>query len=780
MKKIKLGLVVILVVCLLAAVLPAWALTSDINSEVATASETSTVKPLIKSDTVWKYLDDGTDPAGDSTSADYNSTSWTLADFNDDNWSSCKDVEKCDATFGSKYGILQELATGYTPMVLLKHYKNGSSGDVIPAYFFRTTVTLDREYSGAISGTVLYDDSAIVYINGTRVAGFDDSSLTGNLSYGGSNSTAPKTGTFSVDAACLKEGTNIIAVEVHNGKSTSSDEWFSMPEMSVDESVEAPKEKSICITVGEDETARNITWYSPYGDSTASVQYAPKGEDDTFPSTYNEAAATVKTSSSDGGYYYCQTTMTDLAADTEYIYRFKNGSIISDTYTFSTGADGSFSFIFVGDPQIGASGDEATDGANWADTLDTALTHFPDASFLVSAGDQVNTAGSETEYAQYLSPEVMSKLTTATVVGNHDTGSAAHSRHFYDPNTTASNGSVYGSTSAGSDYWYIYNNVLFMNLNTNNVSTAEHKAFMEDAIAQNPHVLWRVVVFHHSIYSAAGHAVNLDVLTRREELVPVFTELDIDVVLMGHDHVYVRSYMMDGFTPDTSNGIQSSVTDPSGILYLTACSSTGSKYYSLLNSEFEYAAVKIQENTPNYANIEVTPTSFKISTYRSTDSSLVDEFEIKKTKANATEHSAEYIAAKAPTCTETGNTAYYDCKDCGRYYEDEACTSEITDKTSVVIAATGHLDVSHFDRVPANCLIDGNIEYWHCNVCDRNYKDSAYTKQAEDVVIHSRGGHSGGETYYNDEYHWTLCEYCAEPYNRKEHLDDCDCGYTKP
>ena len=28
----------------------------------------------------------------------------------------------------------------------------------------------------------------------------------------------------------------------------------------------------------------------------------------------------------------------------------------------------------------------------------------------------------------------------------------------------------------------IYNNVLFMNLNTNNMSTAEHKEFMEDAI----------------------------------------------------------------------------------------------------------------------------------------------------------------------------------------------------------------------------------------------------------------------------------------------------------
>ena len=306
---------------------------------------------------------------------------------------------------------------------------------------------------------------------------------------------------------------------------------------------------------------------------------------------------------------------------------------------------------------------------------------------------------------------------------------------------------------------------------------------MEDAIKQNPHVLWKVVVLHHSIYSAAGHAANVDVLTRREELVPVFTELDIDVVLMGHDHVYVRSYMMDGFTPNRENGVQSSVTDPSGILYLTACSSTGSKYYTLLGADFDYAAVKVQENTPNYTNVQVTPTSFKVSTYRSTDSSLVDEFEIIKSKAEATEHSAEYIAAENPSCIETGNIAYYACKDCGRYYEDEACTKEITDKASVIVAAIGHLNVSHFDRIPANCTADGNIEYWHCNVCGNDYKDAAFTKQSDDVVIHSRGGHSGGETYYNNEYHWTLCEYCAEPYNRAEHnhdSDECECGYTNP
>ena len=37
-----------------------------------------------------------------------------------------------------------------------------------------------------------------------------------------------------------------------------------------------------------------------------------------------------------------------------------------------------------------------------------------------------------------------------------------------------------------------------------------------------------------------------DIITRRNELPQVFKDLDIDVVLMGHDHVYTKTYMMDG------------------------------------------------------------------------------------------------------------------------------------------------------------------------------------------------------------------------------------------
>ena len=154
---------------------------------------------------------------------------------------------------------------------------------------------------------------------------------------------------------------------------------------------------------------------------------------------------------------------------------------------------------------------------------------------------------------------------------------------------------------------------------------------MQDAIAANPDVRWKTVVFHHSIYSTASHASDGDIIDRRNELPQIFDELDIDVVLMGHDHVYTRTYMMDGFTPDRSQGVQSSVTNPTGILYLTANSASGSKYYGITAPEAEYAAVQDQSKRRTVTNVEVTNTSYTMTTYFADDMSVLDTFTIYKT-----------------------------------------------------------------------------------------------------------------------------------------------------
>ena len=58
-------------------------------------------------------------------------------------------------------------------------------------------------------------------------------------------------------------------------------------------------------------------------------------------------------------------------------------------------------------------------------------------------------------------------------------------------------------------------------------------------------------------------------------------------------------------------------------------------------------------------------------------------------KGSATGHKLTKVEAKAATATEAGNTEYYTCSGCNKWFADEAGTQEITDHNSVVIPATG-------------------------------------------------------------------------------------------
>ena len=117
------------------------------------------------------------------------------------------------------------------------------------------------------------------------------------------------------------------------------------------------------------------------------------------------------------------------------------------------------------------------------------------------------------------------------------------------------------------------------------------------------------------------------------------SQLGIDIVLQGHDHVYARSYIMggeSGMTADVQKNADGSalteVTNPDGVQYITMNSASGSKFYKITEEAFEYTAVQNQEKVPNYSVANVTKDAFTVTTYRSTDDSVVDTITIKKSK----------------------------------------------------------------------------------------------------------------------------------------------------
>lgn len=78
-------------------------------------------------------------------------------------------------------------------------------------------------------------------------------------------------------------------------------------------------------------------------------------------------------------------------------------------------------------------------------------------------------------------------------------------------------------------------------------------------------------------------------------------------------------------------------------------------------------------------------------------------------------HSMTATAGKAATCTEAGNSAYWSCSRCGKFFSDAAGKTEIA-KDSWVIAALGH-DEATRAAVAATCYASGHEADTYCKRC---------------------------------------------------------------
>ena len=82
------------------------------------------------------------------------------------------------------------------------------------------------------------------------------------------------------------------------------------------------------------------------------------------------------------------------------------------------------------------------------------------------------------------------------------------------------------------------------------------------------------------------------------------------------------------------------------------------------------------------------------------------------------EHNMQHVEAVAPTCGNAGNTEYYRCIVCGKYFSDEAGEHEITQQ-STVLAATGNHSYGDWTSNnngthTRNCSVCGNGESQAC------------------------------------------------------------------
>nr|MBQ4318055.1 metallophosphoesterase [Clostridia bacterium] len=361
-----------------------------------------------------------------------------------------------------------------------------------------------------------------------------------------------------------------------------------------------PNGSNVIITAGKDDSRRHLTWDS-YSESEEYVEWieADKLIDGALPAGCYRNTATKYGA-------ICRAEITDMVSGARYAYRV--GSDLagwSDIYYINANdmQDESFSFILVGDPQINTN----VDGENWNITLEKARSWFgDDIEFIISAGDQVNAGESESEYDQFISPDYLRSTPLITIVGNHDDRASNYSSHFTYTDVDQSTVSTAGKYSG--DYWVEYDGTLIMSLNVQNESIALHRSFMEKAVAEYTEAhgepAWTMVSFHDSLFSGAASRYQEE-WENRDIYSSIFSELGVDAVMLGHDHIYTRTYMINDTEIINDADLYTQIGDDpyasihnpedGDVVFITANSSSGSKFYEITDKPLPFAACANQE-----------------------------------------------------------------------------------------------------------------------------------------------------------------------------------------
>lgn len=338
-----------------------------------------------------------------------------------------------------------------------------------------------------------------------------------------------------------------------------------------------------------------------------------------------------------------------LEPDTEYVYcvgdGYGNTTSVTEPQVIKTPArdTDTFSFLFFTDAQQGACGSyeetlEAYGGMSAM--LDRATGDYPDAAFILSGGDQVNYGIDTWEWDAFFasSQDVFSKYPLYLSTGNHECDGAGNEWTVsggdwtpVDQSCSAvlgrynppENGAAYYGGGDGTErmtsgvarleamagnYYFIYGDTLFLVLDYQDSTLGELTAVQQDwiksVVAQNP-TRWRVAMMHKTLF---GYRVSNPSAGVYRSWTDTFDEAGIDLVLMGHDHVYARTkYYADG-------AVTESQTPGSGTTYITGASANTDnrsdryveKPYTLVHSTTDYGRA--------YVAVTVSPDGICVTT----------------------------------------------------------------------------------------------------------------------------------------------------------------------
>lgn len=374
----------------------------------------------------------------------------------------------------------------------------------------------------------------------------------------------------------------------------------------------APPDRITLSPTATPSVSQTVTWRT--GTDVASVaQHEPV-------SGGTVVTTTGSTTGEAGGATYHRATLDGLRPGTAYRYRVGDGETWSAWAEFTTaGASGEpFRFLYFGDVQ-----NDITAGA--APVVRAAYDAVPDARVAVHAGDLINDADDDGQWAEWFAAQGgrSASVNHVAAIGNHeyDSWDVSGFWNLQFPGT----GNGPGDDDLDDTVWYTdYQGVRFIALNSNYTNAPwfdvhdwmeDQEAWLEDVLADNPH-RWTVVAFHQPVFANSSGRSGLVV---REYWLDVFEEYDVDLVLQGHDHSYGRGNLRANRVDDHAH---------TGPVYTVAV--TGPKFYDPVTTDWLAGGAEVRAQRGQTQTYQVVSVSDDELVYesRTADGTVVDGFTV--------------------------------------------------------------------------------------------------------------------------------------------------------
>lgn len=392
---------------------------------------------------------------------------------------------------------------------------------------------------------------------------------------------------------------------------------------------------------GDASTGRAFTWYSTLATDAGVARLST---DPAFPEGAATFDVTAMAETSEHGETLYRAIAEGLQPGTRYYYRLGDtaNAVWSTTGVFETArGEGDFTFIGLTDTQS----QNLAEAQLSAATMSKALATVPEAEFVSHSGDLVEAGVREQDWIDLLDsarPTLMN-TTLAPAAGNHDEAHRSFINHF---TLQTPNGQ---SVDRGAYYSFDYNDAHFMVLNTNEdgatnqqgaqaITDAQVEWLRQDAVAARAAgAKWLILSTHKGPYTTANHLDDHDVVAMRKVLMPVIDEVDIDLVLQGHDHVMSRTKVLasDPAGVEGARVVESTkyteivngkrieyTVDPQGTIFLLP-NTAGAKHYKQKTSARGFDLEQYlqlfertgEQATENFAAIEVTDDQLTVDMY---------------------------------------------------------------------------------------------------------------------------------------------------------------------